>query len=340
MHATLHYARRAALVVAVGAAVSLLAGCDLATAPGDGSGGTPPPVMSASDSLVYAGVTAALDTTDLTAILATDSDTGDLWASLAPGTGAVTTHERQNFRREISSSTRNYQVTTSGDTTTVVLTEDRVGVLHVRADSVTTLDRPFTDHGERTARAVWVAGFRPGHDSTETHTSGDSTTTGNHDNGRRTSYWKVLSSTVLNRWSTSVTSPVQILYVVLQPENEPAVTVGDPALLVSADQWPRFPNGRTTNVTVRIANASAGTQVVLHDRFEKNGRRIGLTQDAGDPTLFHGTWRPSMSGDGEKDWHRLLTIDVIDGTTLSADAAASYNSRQWVIPVAFNRPRR
>ncbi len=335
MHTTLQFARRAALAGAALAAVVLVAGCDLTTAPLDGSGGG-----TQADPVVLAGITAALDTTDFTASLSIDSDTGeDAWAAFAPGSaGAELTHERANFRREVTSSTRHYEITALGDTATVLLTEDRTGVFHVRADSVTTLDRPFTDHAERSVRAVWVAGVRPGHDSTET--GGDSTSTGRHDNGQRSSHWRVLSSTVLNRWSTSVESPVQILSVELKPENEPAVRVEDPTLLVSADQWPRFPSGRTTSVTVRVANATAGTQVLLHDRFEKSGRRIGLVPDSADPTIFRGTWRPSSSGDGERDWRRMLTVDVADGTTLSADVGAAYNARQWVIPVAFTRPRR
>lgn len=352
MHATLHFARRIAGLAAVLAAVSILAGCDLATIPGtssgDGAGGGTTPVLSAGDSIVFAGVSTAVDTTDLTAALTIDSDTGDeLWAALAPGAGDVTTGEHSNFRREVTSSKRTYEVTTAGDTATVLLQEDRTGILRVRVDSITVLARPFTDHGQRTARAVWVAGFRPGHDSTgvgehgsgHDSTAADSSSSRHHELKKTVSNWKILSSTVLDRWSTSVAGPVQIVSIEMTPEHEPSVRIDNAGGLISADQWPRFPSGRTVAVVVKIAGgAPAGTQVVLHDRFEKHGRRIGLVPDASDPTTFRGAWRPSSSGEREHDWRRLLTVDVMDGTTLSADASAAYNSHQWVIPVAFNRP--
>jgi hypothetical protein len=195
-----------------------------------------------------------------------------------------------------------------GDSAFVTIMEDRSGTLMVRYRNATAtpITRAFSDHGTREATLV-----RHNHD------------------------WDVVASTFMDRWSTLVANPVGIEYVEFTPEGGTTQHYDSADLMLAREDWPMVPT-RNVKVTVKVAGG-ADMRVFAHDHYDRDHRKFELSRDMNDPTLFSGVWHPRPhAAERERAWRRLLTIDVFDGPTLSADANALYNSRQWVIPVTLH----
>lgn len=309
----IHRLRRIAMCALLPAALAV-AGCqDLTTAPSGNTGGT----TSTGSPQEIAQIQQTLDAEAYTAAGTVTSDfelDGGIGTLPVPSIGVGAQSESLLFHRIILGSTRSRTVTQSGDSATVLIVEDRTGTLKIgQRGGGSQLERPFSDHGTRTATLIKQRG-----------------------------HWMVTASSFLDRASTSVTAPLRIDAITFTPDGGAAQTYTSPGQLLRRDAWPTMPVRRVA-IDVRVSGASdAGARVFLHDRYGDGvaeHHKMELTRDAADPTLFHGTWNPNpRRGDAERAWRRLLTVDVLDATTLSLDPAAAYNAHQWILPVAFRRP--
>jgi hypothetical protein len=311
----IHRLRIAAICALVPAALAL-GGCqDLATAPGGNPGGTTTDVGNTGNPQEIAAIQQVVEGETYTApgTVESDIELTNTAAAAPSDVGVVTQAESLLFHRIVLNSTRTRTVNQTGNTATVMISEDRSGMLKIGQRGLgVRLDRPFSDHGTRSATLV-----------------------------KREGRWMVTSSTFLDRASTLVTTPVHIEYVEFTPSSGSPLRFDSPSQLLTRDAWPMVPL-RTVSVTVKISGASeAGARVFLHDHYGEDVRehhKLELTRDTVDPTLFHGTWTPNpYDTEHERMWRRLLTVDVFDTTTLSLDAAAVYNAHEWVLPVAFHR---
>ncbi len=305
--------RGVALCALVPAALAL-GGCqDLSTAPGGNTGGIGAD-KSQGDPQEIAAVQQAIETDDYTTAGTVESDF-ELETSASPF-GRGTEGARGDsllFHRVVQQSTRTRTVTQTGEVATVTISEDRTGTLRLGRRGVgVQIERPFSDHGARTATLV-----------------------------KRGGRWSVTASTFLDRASTLVDAPVRIEYVEFTPRGGAGMRFNSATEVLGRDAWPTMPV-EPVAITVKVEGAGdLGARVFFHDRYgegAKEHHKMEFTRDALDATLYHGTWTPSPRDKAhERAWRRLLTIDVFDAATLSFDANASYNARQWVMPIAFRR---
>lgn len=295
-------------VVALGAVSTALFawGCNDVTGPNGGSlGGTP----STAD---REAIVSALNADDLTAFNYSGSDWEDAaGASASPSLGQFEVNSRWFFRREVETSTRTVTMTGAGDTVMVSIVEDRSGTLRVRDEhsdsSHVEIERPFADHGERTAMA------RRG------------------ERGR----WFVFSTSFMDRPSTSVPNPIGIDYIEFNPVGGPSYRFDSATELYDRSQWPSIKPGTEVTVSVRLENVPAsGGRVFLHDWYDHRRHQVELHQDESDPTLFTTTWHATPWHFSERLFRRLLTIDAFEAATLSTQPDAAYNAHQWVLPVS------
>ncbi len=315
---------RIAAVCALLPVALAVGGCqDVLTSPPGTTGGPTTPGTSSGNPQEIAQIQQTIDAEDYTAPGTVDSDFEIVGGTsltspsmgLDFGADSAGSDSLLMFHRIVLNSTRSRIVTQSGDSASVVITEDRSGTLKLgQRRTGVQLERPFADHGMRTATLV-----------------------------KRHGRWMVTASSFLDRASTSVSAPVHVDYVEFTPRDGNAMVFTDASQLLTRDAWPTMPV-RTVDITVKISGAGeAGARVFLHDRYGEGvaeHHKMELVRDAADPTLFHGTWMPNPRREGEeRAWRRLLTIDAFDATTLSLDASAAYNAHQWVVPVAFHRAR-
>lgn len=312
-----HRLRIAAMCAAIPVAIAL-GGCQaLSTAPGGSTSGDTSGIGSTGNTgnpQEIAQIQQMIESEPYTSAGTVESDVElDAGAVASPSDGMVTQAESLLFHRIVTSSTRTRTVTQSGDSASVSIVEDRSGTLKIgQRGTGVQLERPFSDHGTRTAQLV-----------------------------KRGGHWMVTASSFLDRASTVVPNPVHIDYIEFTPDGGTALVFDDASQQVTRDSWPTVPV-RRVSITVKVSGASeAGARVFLHDRYGegvKEHRKIELTRDAADPTLFHGTWMPNpFDASHERMWRRLLTVDVFDAGTLSLDPTVSYNAHEWVMPVAFRR---
>lgn len=308
-----HRLRIAGLCALLPAALAL-GGCqELTSAPVGNTGGDTPGTNTGSPQEI-AQIQQTIESEDYTAAGTVESDFELLGGgSLTPASGMVTQAESLLFHRIVLTSTRTRTVTQRGDSASVTIAEERTGTLKLgQRRTGVQLERPFSDHGTRTASLV-----------------------------KRDGKWTVLSSSFLDRASVLVAAPVGIDYVEFTPADGAAMVFDSASQQLARDAWPTMPV-RRVRVTVRVSGAGeAGARVFLHDRYGdgvKEHHKLELTRDPADAALFHGTWSPNpRDGANERAWRRLLTVDVLDAATLSLDPAATYNARQWILPVAFRR---
>lgn len=312
----LRHLRIAAMCAVLPAALAL-GGCqDISTAPGGTPGGNDTGNSNTGSPQEIAAIQQEIDGEDYTAPGTVESDfETNFGAAFAPSAlgGVVTQSESLLFHRVLLHSTRTRTVVQSGTSATVTIMEDRSGTLKIgQRKTGVQLERPFSDHGTRTATLV-----------------------------KRGGHWVVASSSFMDRASTLVPAPVHVDYLEFTPLGSAALRFDSASQLLTRDAWPTMPV-RQVSITVKVSGAGeAGARVFLHDRYGdgvKEHHKLELMRDATDPTLFHGTWMPNPRSEGnEKAWRRLLTVDVFDAATLSLDASVAYNAHQWVLPVAFHR---
>jgi hypothetical protein len=286
--------KRVSLIMLGTLCAAIMWGCNDLTDPGSSPDG--------------GSINAALSSDDLTSFPYSGSDwEGGSTASPSSGLAQFTENSGWSFRREITSSTRNVEMTVTDGTANVTIKEDRVGILHVRTPegSDTEIERPFTDHGER--QALLEQGPR----------------------GR----WHVVSTSFMDRKATSVDNPIGIDYIEFEPLGGAAVRFDSATEMIERSEWPVIRPGAVVTVRVHLANLpTTGARVFLHDWFDHERHQVELAQDATDTSLFTLTWYSTPWRFGERLFRRLVTLDVLDAATLSSDPAATYNAHQWILP--------